>query len=237
MSTSNSDDFTKVLMIEDDEELAEILCEFLYQNSILTENFPEPYSAISHFKFNKNYDLIILDLSLPNLDGLEVCKKIREISSIPIIISSARSEIEDKIDAFELGADDYLPKPYNPRELIARIGSLLRRTSHTSPKEEIDKKESEELFRVDKANYDLFFRDRALDLTRGEFEIFSTLYESKNRAISREEILESCQTLDSLSCHKSIDVIIGRLRAKIESDTKNPKYIKTVRGIGYRFCQ
>lgn len=122
----------EVLMIEDDIELAEFLSEFLLQHGIHVTNYDEPYTGISAAN-TQNYDLLLLDLTLPNLDGLEVCRRISKQKHIPIIISSARSDVEDKIKALDYGADDYLPKPYDPKELLARIQSLLRR-SHKKKK-------------------------------------------------------------------------------------------------------
>ena len=115
-------------MIEDDLELAEILSEFLEQFEMSVKTCAEPFLGLSELEINK-YDLVILDLSLPGLDGLEVCKEIRKKHDVPIIISSARHDLNDKVNAFELGADDYLPKPYEPKELVVRIKSHLRRTN------------------------------------------------------------------------------------------------------------
>ena len=116
----------EVIMIEDDVELAEILSEFLKSNNVNLTNYPDPIVGMRAIEKQK-YDLLLLDLTLPNIDGIEVCKKITKYKNIPIIISSARSDTQDKIDALEYGADDYLPKPYDPKELLARIHSVLRR--------------------------------------------------------------------------------------------------------------
>lgn len=147
----------EVLMIEDDIELAEFLSEFLLQHGIHVTNYDEPYTGISAAN-TQNYDLLLLDLTLPNLDGLEVCRRISKQKHIPIIISSARSDVEDKIKALDYGADDYLPKPYDPKELLARIQSLLRR-SHK--KEEVSEPGDANIFRVDKDSREVYMHEKS----------------------------------------------------------------------------
>lgn len=221
----------EVLMIEDDVELAEILSEFLAKHDIKVTSYDEPYTGMSAINA-KHFDLLLLDLTLPNLDGLEVCKRIAKQKSIPIIISSARSDVDDKVKALEYGADDYLPKPYDPKELLARIHSLLRRYSTQGPK---DKENApKQVFRIDKSSREIFFNDKKLDLTRAEYEILTLLISKKGNVFSREAIAIESESINPESSNKSIDVIIGRLRAKIEDDPKKPKYIISVRGVGYK---
>ena len=211
-------------MIEDDVELAEILTEFLETHGIKVKNFDDPYIAISSLK-NENFDALILDLTLPDIDGLEILKKIREFSDIPIIISSARSDITDKVIGLELGADDYLPKPYNPRELEARLKAIIRR----------DKKRKKSEFSINKEAREIRYKDEVLHLTPAEYEILCYFLDHPNRVISREELLKNISNLNSNSTEKSIDVIISRLRHKLKEDKKNPRHIISVRGIGYKF--
>ncbi|WP_104761087.1 response regulator transcription factor [Helicobacter cetorum] len=220
----------EVLMIEDDIELAEILSEYLSQHGIRVTNYDEPYTGISAVN-TQHYDLLLLDLTLPNLDGLEVCKRISKQKSIPIIISSARSDIEDKVKALDYGADDYLPKPYDPKELLARIQSLLRRFNK---REEIAHYDDLCIFRVDKDSREVYMRDKKLDLTRAEYEILSLLISKKGYVFSRESIAIESESINPESSNKSIDVIIGRLRSKIEKDPKHPEHIISIRGIGYK---
>ncbi|MGL2758593.1 acid response regulator transcription factor ArsR, partial [Helicobacter pylori] len=175
--------------------------------------------------------LLLLDLTLPNLDGLEVCRRISKQKHIPIIISSARSDVEDKIKALDYGADDYLPKPYDPKELLARIQSLLRR-SHK--KEEVSEPGDANIFRVDKDSREVYMHEKKLDLTRAEYEILSLLISKKGYVFSRESIAIESESINPESSNKSIDVIIGRLRSKIEKNPKQPQYIISVRGIGYK---
>ncbi|GAA8186597.1 acid response regulator transcription factor ArsR [Helicobacter pylori] len=222
----------EVLMIEDDIELAELLSEFLLQHGIHVTNYDEPYTGISAAN-TQNYDLLLLDLTLPNLDGLEVCRRISKQKHIPIIISSARSDVEDKIKALDYGADDYLPKPYDPKELLARIQSLLRR-SHKKEKEEVSEPGDANIFRVDKDSREVYMHEKKLDLTRAEYEILSLLISKKGYVFSRESIAIESESINPESSNKSIDVIIGRLRSKIEKNPKQPQYIISVRGIGYK---
>lgn len=221
----------EVLMIEDDVELAEILSEYLSQHDINATSYDEPYTGMSAINA-KHFDLLLLDLTLPNLDGLEVCKRVAKQKNIPIIISSARSDVDDKVRALESGADDYLPKPYDPKELLARIQSLLRRYNNKPQKDEI--KEASPTFRIDKNSREIYFHDKKLSLTRAEYEILTLLISKKGNVFTREAIAIESESINPESSNKSIDVIIGRLRAKIEDDPKKPKHIISVRGVGYK---
>lgn len=222
---------TKILMIEDDEELADILGEFLKKNGISVQNYTDPILGIKALE-NGNFDLMLLDLTLPNMDGLEVCKQISADKNIPIIISSARSDTQDKITALELGADDYLPKPYDPKELLARINSVLRRYSIIPSQRDF----SNSVFLVDKDGMNVYFKEQKLELTRAEFEILTLLLSKPNFIFSREVIAESCKSIKKSDDSKSIDVIIGRLRNKICENSKQPKYILSARGKGYKIA-
>ncbi len=218
----------KIAMIEDDIELAEILAEFLKKHNIDVTNFDDPYIALSAIR-SKNFDALILDLTLPDIDGLEILKKIREFSDIPIIISSARSDVTDKVIGLELGADDYLPKPYNPRELEARLKAILRR--------KIIKTQKKSFVSLNEEAREIRYKDKILDLTPAEYEILYYFIKHPNKVISREELIYNIDSLNPTSNEKSIDVIISRIRQKIEEDRKNPKHIISVRGIGYKFVE
>ncbi len=176
-----------------------------------------------------DFDLIILDLTLPGMDGLEVIPKIREICNTPIIISSARDDITDKIIGLERGADDYMPKPYDPRELVTRIKTILRRTQHVLE----DKKENETLFQIDHRGRTIMFKGEFLDLTAAEYDILSMLVQHKNGSVSREQLLYESEHIDDDSSIKNIDVIISRIRQKIAKTDPDNAYIKPIRGIGY----
>ena len=216
----------KVVMIEDDAELAEILSEYLKKYGIEVENYEDPFIALSAVRINK-YDALILDLTLPGMDGLEILKKIREFSDIPIIISSARSDLSDKVLGLELGADDYLPKPYDPKELEARLKAITRRSKQ--------KEESKSDFMIYKNRKEIAYKGQILHLTPAEFEVLSFLIEHPNQPIDREELLYSCESLSENASEKTIDVIISRIRHKLGEDPKKPKHIVSVRGVGYKF--
>jgi two-component system OmpR family response regulator len=215
-------------MIEDDPEFSLFLGEFLDKYNIKITNYEDPYLGLT--AGISNYDLLILDLTLPGIDGLEVCEKISKSYDIPIIISSARSDVTDKIMGLQIGADYYLPKPYDPKEMYAVIQSLLRRSKKTN------KIDEESVFEYDKSSLTIYFKKNELNLTHAEYEVMICLLKNKNTIVSRDQIVNECESLtDSYS--KSLDVIIGRLRAKLEDDSKKPKYIHSVRGLGYKISQ
>lgn len=224
----------KIAMIEDDLELAEVLSLYLKQFNIEVTNYEEPFLALSALKIKK-FDLIILDLTLPGIDGLDVCKEIVEKFNIPIIISSARSDITDKVTALKLGADDYLPKPYDPRELEVRIGSILRRFNKSIQKDENPTKKT---FILDEDKKDISKDGVSLKLTAAEFEILTLFIKREGFIVSREDIFDNSDILNQdYESSGSLAVIINRIRHKIEPNAKEPKYIQTIRGMGYKFVQ
>jgi len=210
-------------MIEDDPEFAELLSEYLLQYNIKVTNFEDPYLGLSAGV--KKYDLLILDLTLPGMDGLEVCEEVVRKYNIPIIISSARSDINDKVKGFSLGADDYLPKPYDPKEMYARIMSLLRRYAKTQDTELAVPQSDFEL-----KGDTLYFKGEALSLTPAEFEVLSLLVKYQGITQSREQIINTAGTMSIDSQGKSLDVIISKIRTKLGDH----KRIQAVRGVGYK---
>jgi two-component system OmpR family response regulator len=219
-----------IAMIEDDAELAGMLSEFLSEFDINVTNFTNPINGIENIE-NSDYDLLILDLTLPHIDGLEVCKQILAKKQIPIIISSARSDINDKITALELGADDYLPKPYDPRELEARIKTILRRTDKSL------KNRDNKVFEVAPKYQEIKLNGEALKLTTAEYEILTILIKKNGMVVSREYILNESSVMGKEKESEnagSLAVIINRIRQKIEENPKQPKYLQTVRGVGYK---
>jgi len=216
----------EVLMIEDDPELASIIIKYLKRFDINVTNIEEPYAGIEALK-EVSFQLLILDLTLPNIDGLDVVKKIREFSSIPIIISSARDDIADKVLGLERGADDYLPKPYNPRELQARIKSLLRREKKSL---HIDK---DKLFSINESAMQIFFKNKELALTPAEYDILSRLIKYKNRIVPRLDFIYESDFISDDASEKNIDVMVSRVRTKIAEIDPEENYIKSSRGIGY----
>lgn len=222
----------QILMIEDDLELAEILTEYLEQFGMKVTTAEDPYIGISTLNTGK-FDLLILDLTLPGIDGLDVCKEIRKNHNIPIIISSARHDITDKVTALENGADDYLPKPYNPRELEARIKSHLRRHS---TKKTFTQEEHYDLV-LKEEQMSIFYKNNLLNLTAAEYGILSYLMKKAGGVVSREELIYNCEAISEETTNKSIDVIIGRIRQKLGENPKKPKHIHAVRGVGYKFIK
>ncbi|CZE47891.1 response regulator transcription factor [Campylobacter geochelonis] len=224
----------KILMIEDDVELAEILTEYLEQFDMSIIIADDPYIGLSKLKL-ENFDIVILDLTLPGLDGLEVCKEIRKTSAIPIIISSARHDLTDKVNAFDFGADDYLPKPYNPQELLVRIKSLIRRSE--GKVSVADSKNLKKDLVLNEFEHIITLNDQPLNLTVAEYDILSYLIKKEGGAITREELIYNCDAISEDSTNKSIDVIIGRIRTKLGENSKEPKYIHAIRGVGYKLTQ
>lgn len=214
-------------MIEDDVELAQLLQSRLYKDEIEVTIAPTPLEGLTLFQ-TKQFDLLVLDLSLPQMDGMEICRLIRQESAIPIIISSARSDIRDKMMGFSRGADDYLPKPYDPQELIFRIDAIMRRLHPTLPKKFTP-------FEVDENRHEITRHGTLLRLTQAEYDIVLYMIKKDRYAISREELLMNIGSIKFESSLKSIDVIMGRIRQKIGDDPKNPHYIVSVRGVGYKF--
>ncbi|MBP6497491.1 MAG: response regulator transcription factor [Campylobacteraceae bacterium] len=225
---------TTVLMIEDDLELAEILTEYLEQFDINITVEDDPYLGLSTLDTQK-FDLVILDLTLPGIDGLEVCKEIRKRHTIPIIISSARTDITDKVTALENGADDYLPKPYNPRELQARIMSLLRRQQGFNPTQQVVQKSKDLVLHEEQMLITLLGKE--LHFTAAEYGILSYLMKKEGGVVSREDLIYNIEAINEETTNKSIDVIIGRIRQKLGENPKEPTYIHAIRGIGYKFLQ
>ena len=219
----------KLLLIEDDEQMAELLTRFLEQESIKVTSVIKPSLALAVLEM-QSFDMIILDLSLPEMDGLDLCIKIREITNTHIIISSARSDLNDKLIGFENGADDYLPKPYSPRELLARIKTILKRAVPQKSDESLS------LFRVDEPSTTIFFEKMPLKLTLAEYEILKLLIKRKNVTVSREDIANSIDSHRFDSGVESINILIGRIRKKLDR-RQFDKFIQTVRGIGYRFVE
>ena len=213
---------TKILMIEDDAQYASLLTSYLKQYNIEVTNYEDPFLGLS--AGIEKYDLLILDLTLPGMDGLEVCKEVVSKYDIPIIISSARSDLSDKVIGLQLGADDYLPKPYDPQEMYARIISLLRRYKKTSsldvPTYRLMLDEEKEAVLLDSV---------ILDLTAAEYTVLKLLIQHRGATVSKEQILYDSEVFQQGS-DGSLAVILNSLRKKLGEDIQ----LKTVRGVGYR---
>ncbi len=214
-----------ILMIEDDPEFAELLSEYLSQFDIKVTNYEDPFLGLSAGV--KKFDLVILDLTLPGMDGLEVCEELVRKYDIPVIISSARSDINDKVQSFELGAYDYLPKPYDPKEMYARIMAILNRVNKGEGKgSAVNASKSDFEIKGDT----IYYKGEALSLTPAEFEVLSLLVKNQGITQSREQIINSSATMSIDSQGKSLDVIISKIRSKLGDN----KRIQAVRGVGYK---
>lgn len=214
-------------MVEDDQQIADLLMRFFDESDFDISHVITPSKALSIIE-KYNFDVIILDLTLPEIDGLELCKKITKLTTAPIVISSARSDINDKLNALEYGAEDYLSKPYDPRELQARIKILLKREGKISNDLNVS-------FIVDNQSGTIKFNKKSLDLTPAEYEILKLFIENPGTTLTRADIANSMDSHRFESGVDSINVIIGRIRKKIETISFKTSYIKTVRGLGYRF--
>ena len=210
-----------ILMIEDDAQYASLLSNFLERYNIKVTNYEDPYLGLSAGV--QKYDLLILDLTLPGMDGLEVCKEVVKKYDIPIIISSARSDLSDKVAGLQLGADDYLPKPYDPQEMYARIVSLLRRYK------KIQDEESRCALMLDEAKEQILLNRKALELTPAEYVVLRLLIRHRGNTVSKEQILYDSEVFQ-FGSDGSLAVIVNRLRNKLSDEVP----IKTVRGVGYK---
>jgi two-component system OmpR family response regulator len=218
----------KILMVEDDMVIAEFLEKFFDTVEYELVHATRPSQALNIIK-KSSFDVIILDLTLPEIDGLDLCKQLNLQTTAPIIISSARSDINNKLVALEYGADDYLAKPYDPRELEARIKTVLKRTGKIASDEDT-------AFVINEESSQIFHNHQALELTPAEHQILKMFLQNPNRSISRADIANSIESHRFESGIESINVLIGRIRKKIEKEPNKPQLLKTIRGIGYRFA-
>jgi DNA-binding response OmpR family regulator len=220
----------RILIIDDDERLNALLEEYLSRFGMAVRAATHPVEGLRLLK-SEGPDAVILDVMLPGMDGFEVCRRIRESSRVPVIMLTARGEVTDRVVGLELGADDYLPKPFEPRELVARIQAVLRRGAASG---------EEAIVRVGSLELNATARSASLEgnelaLTGAEFELLSLLARSRGRVLSRERILDEIRGIDWDAYDRSIDVLVSRLRQKLGDDARRPAFIRTVRGAGYSY--
>jgi DNA-binding response OmpR family regulator len=218
-----------VLLIDDDEALTALLAEYLGRFGLSVKAVAHPEEGLRAIRADPP-DLVVLDVMLPGMDGFAVCRKVRETSRLPIVMLTARGEVMDRIVGLELGADDYLAKPFEPRELVARIQAVLRRGGQ----------DAEESVRVGTLEMSFTARSvrlggRSLELTTAEFELLSLFVRNRGRVLTRERILDQTRGVDGDAYDRSIDILVSRLRQKLGDDARHPQFIKTVRGTGYSF--
>jgi DNA-binding response OmpR family regulator len=223
----------KIVIIEDDQSIAELERDFLEIENFHVDIFSDGDSGLQAVMKNQ-YDLILLDLMLPSMNGFELCKKIRHESDIPILMVTAKNEDVDKVRGFGLGADDYIVKPFSPTELVARVKAHLTRydrlTQQDTPKEEIHIRG----LQINMLSRQAFINGKEVELTTKEFDLLTFFAQHPNQVFSKEHLFEKIWGLDSMGDHATVTVHVKKIRKKIEDDTNNPQYILTVWGSGYR---
>ncbi len=221
-----------VLIIDDDTKLNDLLAEYLGKNGFKPVSCENPKDGLLKLK-NQHFDLVILDIMLPDMDGFETCRLIRKEYDTPIIMLTARGEVTDKIVGLELGADDYMPKPFEPRELLARAQAILRRNEIKLKKNEII---SFKNLDVDGNQRTAFVHGKNLELTSTEFELLFLFVKNNGKVLSRDEIMQNTKGISWMSFDRSVDVMVSRLRNKLKAAVnKKEQMIKTVHAVGYMF--
>jgi DNA-binding response OmpR family regulator len=225
----------KILIIEDDSSIAELERDYMEINGFYVDIEVDGETGLRN-ALSTDYDLIILDVMLPKIDGFEICRQLRTVKDIPILMVSARIEDIDKIRGLGLGADDYIIKPFSPGELVARVKAHLSRyerlRGHNEPKNEVI---SIRGLDIDRTSHRVYINQLEVNLTAKEFDLLVLLASNPNRVFSRADLFERIWGLDSLGDIATITVHIGNLREKIELVPSNPQYIETIWGVGYRF--
>jgi len=225
----------RILIIEDEVSISDIVKFNLVKEGYEVETAYDGEEGLRK-ALGADFDLILLDIMLPHVDGFQVCRKVRETSSVPIIMVTAKEEEVDKVLGLELGADDYLTKPFGMRELIARVKANIRRTEFMSDSGDGGSKVSNYgNITIDMTKYEIRKNDKPLERTLREFELVKYLAEQENQVFSREQLLEEVWGYEYYGDIRTVDVTIRRLREKVEDDPSEPKYIRTKRGIGYYF--
>ncbi len=228
-------DASTILLVDDEESVQKLLTYPLERDGFEVVPARDGEEALERFS-ERTFDLVVLDLMLPKLDGLEVCKRLRATSSVPIIMLTARDDELDKVLGLELGADDYITKPFSIREFRSRVRALLRRATAPRPADDADDEVIEEgEVRIDVARRTVQVRGDEVQLTFVEFELLRTLASSPGRVFSRRQLLERLRGGADYREPRTIDVHVRHLREKIERDAREPELILTVRGVGYRF--
>lgn len=224
---------SKILVIEDEISVLEAIEAYLKKDGYEVKTASRGYTGLELFQAER-FDLVILDLMLPDISGEEICAKIRETSSAYVFMLTAKSSLEDRIQGLEMGADEYLVKPFSPRELLARINALFRRLNEPQLSPNTFEYDNGQLI-IDKERREVKVRGEEVALTPIEFDILEILSSNQGVVMSRELLIEKVLGADFDGVDRTIDVHIKNIRKKIEEDTKNPKYILTVFKLGYKF--
>lgn len=223
----------KILVVDDEPKIVDIVTLYLKKDGFLVKNAYNGREALKIFR-EWNPSLIILDLMMPEMTGEQTCEIIRKESNVPIIMLTAKSDENERIKGLSIGADDYLIKPFSPRELVVRVRTVLRRFQPNEVMADILTFDDGN-FEIDATRHEVRINNTAVDLTPNEFKLLSVLAKNPNRTFTRAELLEKVQGYNFEGYDRTIDAHIKNLRKKIEPDQKSPKYVKTVYGIGYKF--
>jgi len=224
----------KILIVEDEEKIAEVMAAYLEKDGFNVQATASGASAVKLVQ-EQNPDLVVLDLMLPDLSGREVCTQVRQFSDVPIIMVTALISEEDRVGGLTIGADDYLTKPFSPRELVARVHSILRRVdSKNSPLTDILTFDDGNLS-INITRHEVKIGSNPVSLTPLEFKLLVILARYPGRVYSRLELVNKLQGYDFIGYERTIDAHVKNLRQKIESDSKKPRFVKTVFGVGYKF--
>ena len=225
----------RVLIVDDEPSIVELVRFALEREGFVTEAAANGQQALERVR-QRAPDLVLLDLMLPGVDGLEVCRQLRQHSNVPIIMLTARAGEVDKVVGLELGADDYITKPFSPRELVARVRAVLRRaqTGQSPPATVAGQELRVGDIRMDLARHEVWVKDRRVELTPKEYELLRTFMANRGMGLTRELLLDKVWGYDFVGDTRTVDVHVVRLRQKLEDDPARPRYIETVRGVGYR---
>ncbi len=225
-------DTRRILLVEDEKTIRDTVAAYLEREGYWVTPAEDGQEALENFSKHR-FDLVVLDLMLPKISGEQVCRTIRDASDVPIIMLTAKGELEDRVAGLELGADDYLVKPFSPRELVARVRALLRR-ARVGAEPQRDRLVYGSL-EIDVAGHKAFLDGEELDLTASEFKLLTTLSRYPGRVYSRMELVEKVLGYDFEGYERTIDSHVKNLRAKLDDDPREPTFIYTVHGVGYRF--
>ena len=222
---------SNIFILDDDKELVKLLNEFLEEYKFSITSFYAPSALFKALEHNKP-DMLLLDIMLPEMDGFQVLRKIRESSDFPVIMLTAKGEVSDKVVGLELGADDYLAKPFEPRELLARIQSILRRVHHANSM--VDILEFDGLT-IDKLKEEVLLDGDHISLSTSEFEALLLFANNSNEVLDREFLVENLRGITWQTYDRSVDVLVSRLRNKLGETPNQTRFLKTIHGIGYKF--
>jgi DNA-binding response OmpR family regulator len=224
----------KILVVDDDRNIVDLVRLYLERDGYQVLVAYDGLEALRLAR-QRRPDLIVLDLLLPEVDGLDVCRILQTESKVPIIMLTAKTTEEDKLIGLELGADDYVTKPFSPRELVARVRAVLRRVDQEAPQGPMELRFADLV--IDRRSHEVRMQDEVVNLTPTEFRLLEVLAEEPGRAFTRLELLDRVFGYDFVGFERTVDVHVKNLRKKIEPDPKQPTYIQTVYGVGYKFSE